>query len=385
MNRRKVAVVGARGIGHHGGFETVVSELAPRLHDIGYDVYCSHRRTQGQELIKNYRGVKPIYFPLRFPRRYAVAKIFELLYDWYYSVKCTFFMRCDIVYFLGVGVGFALFFAKMSGSRLIVNTDGLEWRRAKFSLIERVFVRLSYFASCVGADTLVLDNGQLAAHVPQRYRKKAVCIVNGVTVEECPGWDALLMRTCLGNRASAISPFGYWLVVARLEPENNIHTILKAYSVSKSAKPMVLVGDFSSERYEESVEGILRSLPPKKTVLRVGSVYDRKCLSMLRCHCLAYAHGHSVGGTNPSLLEAMSAGNIVIAHDNPFNREVCGDLALYFKDVKDLASIMNLVEESNRSLRQNAMALRQRAKDKYNWEGVVAAHDKLFSADTRSN
>ena len=385
MRSRKLAIVGARGIGHHGGFESIVSELAPRLSDRGYEVYCSHRRTGSQESCGDYRGVKLMYFPFKFPERYSIGKIFELLYDWYYAIRCAFFMKCGIVYFLGVGVGIALPIARLSGSSLTVNVDGLEWKRAKFGPLARAYLKLSFYASCAGAGRLVLDNAQLLDHVPRRFRHKAVCIVNGVTVEKCSEWNQHRLKDYLGDRFSLVTPGGYWLVVARLEPENNIHTILESYSVSGSCKPLVLVGNFSSISYKNLVEGLIRNLPSGKTVIEAGSIYDKDCLHMLRCHCFAYVHGHSVGGTNPSLLEAMSVGNIVVAHDNSFNKDVCGSLAKYFKDTTTLAECFDAVENNPGDFARNGALLRSRAEERYNWDVVVAAYDNLFSEGISSN
>lgn len=385
MSPYRIGIVGARGIADYGGFETVVMELAPRLHEKGYAVYLSHRRGETSTTSEEYEGAKILYFPFRFPKSNKLGRIFEVIYDWYFVAFCSLVIRCNIIYCLGIASGPLLFLLKLSSSKAVLNLDGLEWRRAKFSLIERIYVRLAFLFSCVSADRLVVDNSQLMNYLPVRAQEKATFIPYGVASVACPAWDESAIPQYGRGAIAQILPSRYWLVVARLEPENNIHTIVQAYSKSRGEKPLLIVGSFSSTSYETYVRSLVDALPDGKTIIFAGSIYNQQHLSMLRCHCAAYLHGHSVGGTNPSLLEAMSARNLIVAHDNAFNREVCGDCARFFKDADELARLMSEIEDRPSSYAELGEKARARTMEVYRWPEVADAYDKLFRELLKAN
>lgn len=379
MPKGRIAIIGARGIGNYGGFETLVSELAPRLHDKGYEVFCSHRMPDQGDAGTDFKGATLLYFPFRFPMSGVLARGFEALYDWYFAVMCSFFMKCDVVYCLGTGAGFALPLCRFSHSRLVVNVDGLEWKRAKFSRFQRTLIKLFFFASYVGAHRLLLDNSRLRDFIPESFVNKASYIPYGAAPVECEDWDP----ACSLEHAKvedAILPSSYWLVVARLEPDNNIHVIIEGYCRSKSKMPLVIVGSFSSLEYERSILSLVRTAPSGKRVVFTGSTYNQARLSMLRCHSHGYIHGHSVGGTNPSLLEAMAARNLIIAHDNVFNREVCSDLALYFNNATDLADRIDMIENDGRRFERFQEGVYSRVGKEYRWDDVLVEYDRLFQS-----
>ena len=149
---------------------------------------------------------------------------------------------------------------------------------------------------------------------------------------------------------STINPDEYWLAVARLQPDNNIETILNGYIKSNSEKPLIIIGDFScDDDYEKSLKSILNNNTNKKIIFTDG-IYNQEHLNMFRQNCFGYIHAHSIGGTNPSLLEAMIMKNIIIAHDNEFNKEVARDSVVYFKDYEDLNNQINLIENNLQNL-----------------------------------
>jgi rhamnosyltransferase len=380
MPSRRIAMIGARGLANYGGFETFVAELAPRLIELGHDVSVSHRMPDkglGQGEI---RGVRILYFPMRFPRGNVAARIFDLLYDWYFTLLCSFRLKCDVVYCLGLGAGLILPLARFSKSETVVNLDGLEWKRAKFKFVERAYLRASFLVSCLCADRLVIDNSRLISQIPLRFRRKTTHIPYGVSPRACPSWDPSKLSSYNPASGEKLKPGRFWLVVARLEPDNNIHTIVRAYANSQSRMPLVVVGSFASKAYGDEVMNIARTVQAEKSILFLGSIYNQEDLDMLRCACFAHIHGHSVGGTNPSLLEAMSAGNLIIAHDNPFNRELCGRSALYFGDVDELVNSISSFEVRTSEFMKFSDEVRAIAAKKYSWEEVTAAYDKFFQA-----
>ncbi|HEX7392298.1 MAG TPA: DUF1972 domain-containing protein [Thermoplasmata archaeon] len=378
LSSRRVAVIGARGVANYGGFETFVAELGPRLVDKGFEVYCSQRKSGDGSVRDEYLGMKIIQFPLRFPRSSKLARIFEILYDWYFALKCAFQLRCDVVFCLGVASGFLLPVLRLSKAMIVVNVDGIEWRRQKFSPLERTFVKMSFLASCVAADRLILDNLQLRPYVLRKSSWKALCIPYGARPLDCPDWNPALL-TSLGVKMDSIAQsHGYWLVVSRLEPDNSIHMIVEAYLSSKTLAPLVIVGSYSTTAYETSIDKMIQGSKKAKSVLFTGSIFDSSVLDLLRCHCRAYIHGHSVGGTNPSLLEAMSAGNIIVAHDNVFNREVCSEDAFYFGSSVQLSAIIDDIDVHSQRYSSMGAKVRERAATNYQWSTIATLYEQLF-------
>lgn len=378
MSPRKVAIIGARGIANYGGFETLVSELAPRLRERGYEIMCSHRWVDQASRTREFRGVTPLYFPFRFPKSILFSRFFELLYDSYFLVMCSLWLKCDLIYCLGTGAGFALPIGRLAKSKTIVNIDGLEWKREKFGRAQRNLIRWLFLSCYLFSDFILVDNNRLTEYVPARYQKKIVFIPYGVTIPECSRIDSKVAEDHARPALSIPTGEDYWLVVSRLEPDNNIHTIVRAYSESRTKKHLLIVGSFSSCQYEVRVRETLKELPEGKNVVFSGSIFNQSHLTHMRCHAFAYIHGHSVGGTNPSLLEAMSVGKAIIAHDNVFNREVCSRSALYFKDSSDLARQMDALEGNREMSAKLGSEAREIAMVKYGWEAVVDAYDRLF-------
>ncbi|AFD00208.1 Glycosyltransferase [Methanocella conradii HZ254] len=377
MKTKKIAIVGARGIGNYGGFETFVSELAPRLVNKGFKVYCSCEKNGIGEL-PYHKGVKLIYFPIKISNNYLLRKLFEILYDIYFNIACPIYFKCDIVYSLGVGANIFVLFPRLLGKKSIVNVDGIEWKRPKFNPVERIILKFMFKMTVMGADRIVIDSRSLLNHIDNRYRKKTIYIPYGVSDIEINPWDEKKLQRYIDDNYK-IFPDSYWLVVARLEPENNIHTILEGYLKSKSKKPLVVVGDYTSKNYKKAIRAILEN-DKEGRILMAGAIYnDKSLLDMLRQNCFAYVHGHSVGGTNPSLLEAMSMKNIIVAHDNEFNREVCGESAIYFKDAEELRERIESIEKMPEKYANLKDEIYIKVMKNYSWEGIITEYVDLFS------
>jgi rhamnosyltransferase len=235
-----------------------------------------------------------------------------------------------------------------------------------------------FLCSCANSDYVIIDNGQLRRYVPERFRTKAKLIAYGVAPLKSQKWDSLLDESSFKHKMMNVKPHEYWLVVARLEPDNNIEMIVEGYLRSASRKPILIVGEFTSEKFRRLVNGMIHDRETADRIIMLGAIQNQSHLGTLREHCLAYIHGHSVGGTNPSLLEAMIARNIIIAHDNPFNREVSSESALYFSDASSLSHAIKSVEQNENgfaSLREQAG---RRAIDYYSWNRIVSEYDTLL-------
>ena len=329
MSKKKVAIVGARGIANYGGFETFVCELAPGLVKNGFEVYCSCERDK--EMPLEYKGAKLIYFPLDMPSNYQLRKLLEFIYDIYFGFLFSF--NCDIIYFLGFSANIFTFFPRILRKKSIVNMAGVEWERSKFSKRERALLKFFFKLSLIGSNHVIIDNKKLIHYIDKKYHYKVICITYGVNEISKIKWNQDIIEHYTKLEVNSDE---YWLAVARLQPDNNIDLILNGYIKSNSKKPLIIVGGISCEDdYENKILEILNKNTNKKIIL-TGGIYNQNHLNMFRQNCFGYIHAHSIGGTNPSLLEAMIMKNIIIAHDNEFNRDVAEDSALYFKDENDL-------------------------------------------------
>jgi len=372
----RIAIIGARGINNYGGFETMVGELAPKLVGKGYVVYCSCEKSRNGERLEDYKGVKLIYFPIKPPVNYTLRKIFEFIYDIYFIIKCS--LRCDIVYVLGLFGGIFLFIPRLFGKVSIVNVDGIEWKRSKFNIVEKNLIRIFFILSTISASFIIIDNKCLKNYINPRYHKKVIYVPYGASPREYIPWDEnKLIHYFKKEDALKISQEKFWLVVARLEPENNIHIIIDGFIKAKTHLPLVIIGDFTSNKYRDEVYKMITDSESDNIIL-LGSVYNMEILDMLRQNCFVYVHGHSAGGTNPALLETMIMKNIIIAHDNEFNREVCGDFALYFKDADDLKNKIDLIENNPEYYLKLKDEVYDRARKEYSWDKVVDKYEFVF-------
>jgi rhamnosyltransferase len=379
MPDKTIGIVGARGIGNYGGYERMLVDLVPRLVQKGYRVRCSCEQPERGEGPCEYIGATLDYFPLKAPANYSLRKAFELFYDSYFIAKYSLF--CDIVYVLGIYGGPSLLFPRLWRKEVIINTDGLEWERAKYHVVERSIIIWFYGFSLNLATKIVVDNEQMKQYIGTRHRPKTFYIPYGVSPQKPEPWDESRLSSYTRKNASSarIIKDKYWLVIARLEPCNNIHIIIDGFKKASPKYPLIIVGDFTSNKYRMLVNH-LGFGDGSAEVIFMGAIYDPNVLAMLRQHCLAYIHGHSVGGTNPSLLEAMISKNLILAYDNPFNRELCGKFAYYFTNSTDVSDLVTLVEQSSGPVEFRSEVY-NRAVEAYSWEHVTALYDKIFAND----
>ena len=233
---------------------------------------------------------------------------------------------------LVLGYNTALFgvLARLRGRTQIINMDGIEWRRAKWSAPVRAWFRCNERLACWLGDHLIADNPRIADHLATRTDRSRITTI-------AYGADPVYSASEEILAEWQLERLGYALVVARPEPENSILEIVRAYSSRPRPVPLVVVGPYSEtrSRYIRAVREAAGS-----QVRFIGSVYERDRIAALRLHCRLYLHGHQVGGTNPSLVEAMGAGCAVLAHDNPYNRAVGAEAVGYFRTQAELADLL---------------------------------------------
>ena len=374
----KIAIIGCRGIpAKYGGFETFAQGLTENLVKRGYDITVSCEYEPSQSRKDNYKGAKLEYFPIKPPKNYFLRKVYENLSDIYFLIKLS--RKHQLIYFLVIEVGMFLFIPKILNrkSQVIVNIDGVMWQRSKFSLLERWLLKINHDMATVFADKIIVDAQAMKNYVDKKYLDKTSYLSYGIDIPKRITWNGESLELLKTYTSIEMSPGDYYLVVARLEPENNIHTIIDAFNQAEISIPLVVVGDFTSEAYKEEIEDIAEECT-QPGVIFLGSVYNQKLLDMLRQNCCAYIHGHSVGGTNPSLLEAAISKNIIIAHDNQFNREVCGTSAVYFKNEIELSRKMKSVYKHQQSYLKLKDDVYYRVKNNYQWDRITEGYLSLF-------
>ncbi len=358
--RMRIAILGARGIpAHYGGFETFAEQLAVRLVERGQEVtvFCEAGESASQE----YKGVK-----LRHVRARNLGPLTTVVYDAASLWQAR--SRFDVIYMLGYGASALCWLPRVWGTHVWINMDGLEWARGKWGPIARWYLRCAEAIAMWAPDRIIADAAAIKANLQSRHRKLPPCdvipygceIVSGARAEEL--------------KSFGLDPGSYYLVVCRFEPENHIKEIIEGFLESKTQARLVLVGDHAyKSAYVQSL-GRYKS----ERLLFTGPVYETSKIQTLRYFCRAYVHGHSVGGTNPSLLEAMGCGNVVIANDNPFNREVLGGTGLFFSTGKEVSACMDAVDSGKADIASIKVNVVERVKQFYTWDRITDYYCELI-------
>ncbi len=361
----KIAILGARGIpARYGGFETFVDELSRRLvtRGVHVTVYCEAEESIGMH---EYEGVQLVHVPAKAP---GPAR--TICYD----VACLWRARkeFDVVYMLGYGASFACFLPRLWGRQVWINMDGLEWLRSKWNPLARFWLKTMEAVAMRTATRVIYDNSALAEEIEGRRHK-----VKSSSVLE---YGAPLLREQTSSARLAelgVTSGEYYLVVCRFEPENHVIEIARAYAASGLERPLILVAnkDIGTSYAAETL------LHDSELVRFVGTVYDQDLLLPLRQHCRAYIHGHSVGGTNPSLLEAMGCGNYILSHDNPFNRVTLADAAQFWSSEAELAErLVECEAKSEEDLQSKRQAVLERVADRYTWDKIADRYHELIQS-----
>jgi glycosyltransferase involved in cell wall biosynthesis len=351
MVRRKIFITGSAGIpARYGGFETYaenISSILVQSYDI--TVICSkdlYLKSERKDINKS--NLSLIYLPFK------PNGISSLFYD-LVSLLIA-FRKADFIIQLGSGGAIFLplikIFRKMP---VATHIDGLEWERSKWNKFAGIFLRLSGYLAIKYSDFILTDNVALHKYIPKKLLKKVILTTYGA--------DHLPIAVNLKK----IHNRDYALVIARAEPENNIHVFLELFKKLKSLD-LIVVSNWMQTGYGRK---LFKEYNSEHNLKLIGPIYDDPLkLQCYRNQCKVYLHGHSAGGTNPSLVEAMYSGIPVIAHDNVFNRQTTNNLALFFKSTNELMDLMVSVAEGH--LEFDVITIRDYAIKNYTWEKAVA-------------
>ncbi|MGA2494092.1 MAG: DUF1972 domain-containing protein [Roseiarcus sp.] len=361
--KRSILILGTRGVpANHGGFETFAERLALFLSARGWDVsvYCQENvaNVESQTTVSMWRGIRRIC--VQVANRGPVG---TLDFDW----KCVkdAATRPGICLVLGYNTGILFPYLRWRGRKILANMDGIEWRRAKWGCMARAWFWLNEWIAAWSSNRLVADHPAIADHLATRRSRSAAVVIPY-------GGDPVSQASDAPVRALGLEPDRYLVSIARIEPDNNIHTFIEAFLSRPRGARLVMLGLLDERNaYHRFVRELSRG-----QVLFPGAIYDREVTQSLRFHCRAYLHGHTVGGTNPSLVESLWAGNAVLAHDNVYNRWTAGEAALFFKDAAECDVAMTRLLSDDALVHRCAAAALDRARTVFSWNDVCLAYER---------
>ncbi len=354
----RIALLGTRGVpARYGGFETAVEEVGRRLVDRGHQVVVYCRTASREDRPARHLGMELVHLPA------ARKRSLETLSHSALSVAHLLAHRVDAVFLFNAANAPLLPLLRAARIPVATHVDGLEWKRAKWGPVGQRYYRAAESLAVRWSDDLIADAQGIADYYRREFGAPTTLLTYGAPLID-PGSDRL---ADLG-----LTPGGYHLVVARFEPENHVDLIVEGYVRSSAAKPLVIVG---SAPYSDAYTAHLHAAADGR-VRFLGGVWDQMQLDQLYAHSYTYLHGHSVGGTNPSLLRAIGAGAAVLAYDVDFNREVTRDAGRYFVGPADVAALVDAAESDPDDVAAAGRRARVLARN-YDWDDVAAGYEDL--------
>lgn len=357
----KIGIIGTRGIpNHYGGFEQFAEYLATYLADEKCEVYVYNSSDHPYQE-KIFKGVHIVH--CNDPEK-KMGTIGQFLYD----LNCILDTRkrdLDIILQLGYTSSSIWSFLFPKRPLIITNMDGLEWKRSKYTFFVRKFLNYAERLAIKHSDYLISDSEGIKIYIDDKYKKDSKFIAYGSNVVSTVD-ETLLEKFNLKK-------LKFHMLIARIEPENNIETILDGVILSKIKTPFLVIGDYTKNSFGKRIK---EKYEDYKHIIFLGSIYNREELNCLRHCCNLYFHGHSVGGTNPSLLEAMGSGNLIIAHNNIFNKAVLKEDGFYFYSPEDVSFYLKNKNKENEGLKIENNKLK--IKDKYDIDKINNSYFTYF-------
>lgn len=356
----KIAILGTRGVpNHYGGFEQFAEFFSVYLADKGHEVYVynSHNHPYQEKM---FHGVHLIHIN---DPEHKMGTFGQFIYDY----NCIMDARgrdFDIILQLGYTSNSIWFFLLPKKSIIITNMDGLEWKRSKYNRPVRQFLKFAERLAAISSDYLVADSLGIQSFLKRQYSKPSTYIAYGAHPFRNPDESVIAQyKVEKGN---------YNMIMARFEPENNLDMVLEGVAMSEGTIPILVVGNHNT-KYGAYLKNKFGAYDK---IRFMGGIYNLAHLDNLRYYSNFYFHGHSVGGTNPSLLEAMASKALILAHNNDFNRGVLKDNAFYFSNAAEVKNLLGSIKKSDnlQRIENNYTAIEQ----DFNWEKINGAYLQLF-------
>lgn len=347
-------IIGTRGIpAAHGGFETFAEYLSRHLVARGWRVVvycqCDGALVQFED---TWHGVERVHIPVALGG--AIGTVF---FDWLTIKHAA--SHQDLCLTLGYNTAVFCAWLRFKDVPNLINMDGIEWSRIKWGPFAKLWLWLNEWAGCWLGNHLVADHPQIKRHLQSRVAAAKITMIPYGAEAISVGAVQPVQSLGLG-----LEPRGFWTVIARPEPENSLFEIVNGFSLKPRGVKLVVLGNFDVRNaYSQAVIA-----SASKEVMFLGAIYDKKVVQSLRVHGAGYVHGHQVGGTNPSLIEALGAGSAVIAHDNRFNRWVAAGSAVFFTGADGFSNCIDEMIKNPAKLE----TLRQHALVRFQQEFTLA-------------
>lgn len=356
----KIAIIGTRGVpNYYGGFEQFAEFFSVYLAEKGHEVYCynSHNHPYQE---KTFHGVNIIH---QHDPEYKYGTFGQFIYD-YNCIMDSRKRDFDIILQLGYTSNSIWFFLLPKKPIIITNMDGLEWKRSKYSWPVQQFLKVAEWLAAVSSDYLVADSLGIQSFLKKTYKKDSTYIAYGAYPFNTPN-ESLLEEY-------KVEKGGYNMIMARFEPENNLDMVLEGVSLCEDKTPILVVGKHET-KYGEYLKNKFRYFPH---IRFMGGIYNLEHLNNLRYYSNIYFHGHSVGGTNPSLLEAMASQALIVAHNNDFNKGVLKENAFYFSDATEVKHLLQTIHKKDNlhMIENNYKAI----ENDFNWAKINGNYLQLF-------
>jgi len=358
----KIAILGTRGIpNNYGGFEQCAEYLSVGLVAKGHKVSVYNPSFHPYKE-NTYKSVK--IKRILSPQHVFGTSVSNFIYD-YLCLKDAVKRDFDIILELGlITASLSIIFCRHRGKVIATNIDGLEWKRSKWSNLVQTITKALEKYGVKYSDYLIADNIGIQQYIHDKYKRESECIAYGAVDIKKPNYDCLAEYGLEKNN--------YLLSIARLEPENNLEMMFDAYVKSNITNPYFVVGNHLTDYGD-----VLKDKYRNTGIIFLGGIFNKEHLDNIRYYSKFYLHGHSVGGTNPALLEAMAAKTFILAHNNRFNKSVVEGNAFYFSTSDEL---VNLLEDDSLINQKETYVLNNQKKidSVYRWSIVVDQYEAYF-------
>ena len=367
-NKHKIAVIGTVGLpANYGGFETLTDHLVRNLGE-EYDmtIYCSKKKYAPDQRKKKYLNARLIFLP------FNANGIQSIIYDSYSILHSLFF--ADVLLILGVAGAWMLPFVKLfTRKKIIISIDGIEWKRDKWNLLAKCYLWWAEKIAVKYSHIDISDNESIQDYTAYRYGSLSRIIEYGAdhTLNVKP--------TANDKKEYPFLKMPYAFKVCRIEPENNVHEILKAFS-QLPKHTIVIIGNWQNSAYGKS---LCQQYSSCSNIIMLDPIYNQRTLDMIRGNALVYIHGHSAGGTNPSLVEAMFLELPVIAYGVSYNKTTTEGKAIYFRNASELKKIIENVEI--KQLKSLSSTMKEIASRRYTWKVIADKYNYYIKEVLQSN
>ena len=362
MLKKKVAIIGTAGLpANYGGFETLTDFLTrSKRNEFDFFVFCG--KTEKSKQLVEYNGAKLLYMP--FNANGAQSIIYDI-----FSI-CKSWFNYDVLIILGTPGCIILPFLKIfKNSTTIINFGGLEWKREKWNYFIRKYLKFSERVAIKNSSFIVADNESFCDYISEEYSLDSQLIEYGGDHV-----SSIKPSSDLAKKFRFLNEENYFISVSRAQEDNNLHLLLKAFSMMPD-KNLVLISNW--DKFEYGIK-LKKQYSNFNNLFLVDAIYNLSVLDVLRSNAKAYIHSHTYCGTAPSLVEAMNLGLAIISYDVDTNKKTTENMAKYFKTSNDLVTIINNISNSEIHILGNKM--KEIANRRYTWDVISNKYSKLINS-----